>query len=193
MYLGTSPEFSRSCLCPLLVSTLAGWGFIGTTVAVFTKSLLVWMPIGGLSALVGTAGFLAVQMWRASFKPSVSDRTFNMKVNNTITAQRRTRTSIRESNRRTHCQVIRTLLSASWGICLGTATLLLLVPSSSSLPWLTFSQEQQLACALTYTCRCSTLEKTVISFQIHTPWTKQNRLQDIQDAWWLYRINYPIH
>lgn len=41
MYLGISPEFSRSCLCPLLVSTHVGWGFIGTTVAVFIKSLFV--------------------------------------------------------------------------------------------------------------------------------------------------------
>lgn len=74
MYFGTSPEFSRGCLCPLLVSTEVGWGFMGTAVVVFIKSLLVWMPIVGISVLKGTGGFLTVQVW-PSFENWLSERT----------------------------------------------------------------------------------------------------------------------
>ncbi|TNN57198.1 hypothetical protein EYF80_032628 [Liparis tanakae] len=62
VYLGTSPEFSRSCLCPFLVSTQVGRGFMGTAVAVLMKSLVVWMPMGGMSVFRGTAAFFPVQV-----------------------------------------------------------------------------------------------------------------------------------
>lgn len=61
-YLGTSPEFSRSCLSPLMESTLVGFGFMGSVVTVLMKFLLVTMPMSGGAVLSGTGGFLSVQV-----------------------------------------------------------------------------------------------------------------------------------
>lgn len=60
-YLGTSPEFSRSCLSPLIEFTLAGCGFMGSVVTVLMKFLLVTTPISGGAVFSGTGGFLSVQ------------------------------------------------------------------------------------------------------------------------------------
>lgn len=57
MYLGTSPEFSRTCLYPLISKKAAGLGFIGTIFTVFMKFFSVWKPTGGASVLAGTGGF----------------------------------------------------------------------------------------------------------------------------------------
>lgn len=73
LYLGTSPEFSRSCLSPFLESTEVGCGFIGSIVTVFMKFLLVRMPIGGGSVLSGTGGFLTVQVRVTTIERSFSE------------------------------------------------------------------------------------------------------------------------
>lgn len=145
MYLGTSPEFSRSCLCPPRLSTQAGRGFIGAAAAVLMKSLLVWMPIGGLSVLAGTGGFFRAGVWRTSFEPCVSVSKYKYEIKHLH------RDEPTHCLRRTHFRVIWALLNASWGIYLRRGLLPLPVPSSSLHPLLPFPQEELLVYTWTYT------------------------------------------